>query len=68
MKMFPADIWEYPIPKIGNFSFRFLGKTLDEIQIVINVNMPRLKDPVILPWGIHGEVNLKKASKIRVFL
>ena len=32
MKMFPADIWEYPIPKIGNFSFRFLGKTLDEIQ------------------------------------
>ena len=33
MKMFPADIWEYPIPKIGNFSFRFLGKTLDEIQV-----------------------------------
>ena len=32
MKMFPADIWEYPIPKIGNISFRFLGKTLDEIQ------------------------------------
>lgn len=32
MKMFPADIWEYPIPKIGNFSFRFLGKTLDEIH------------------------------------
>ena len=32
MKMFPADIWEYPIPKVGNFSFRFLGKTLDEIQ------------------------------------
>ena len=32
MKMFPADIWEYPIPKIGNFSFRFLGKTLDGIQ------------------------------------
>ena len=30
--MFPADIWEYPIPKIGNFSFRFLGKTLDEIH------------------------------------
>ena len=30
--MFPADIWEYPIPKIGHFSFRFLGKTLDEIQ------------------------------------
>ena len=34
MKMFPADIWEYPIPKIGNISFRFLGKTLDEIQII----------------------------------
>lgn len=34
MKMFPADIWEYPIPKIGNISFRFLGKTLDEIQPV----------------------------------
>ena len=31
--MFPADIWEYPIPKVGNFSFRFLGKTLDEIQL-----------------------------------
>lgn len=35
MKMFPADIWEYPIPKIGNFSFRFLGKTLDEIHTSI---------------------------------
>ena len=35
MKMFPADIWEYPIPKVGNFSFRFLGKTLDEIQSFI---------------------------------
>ena len=34
MKMFPADIWEYPIPKVGNFSFRFLGKTLDEIHRV----------------------------------
>ena len=32
--MFPADIWEYPIPKIGNFSFRFLGKTLDEIHCI----------------------------------
>lgn len=31
--MFPADIWEYPIPKVGNFSFRFLGKTLDKIQL-----------------------------------
>ena len=31
--MFPADIWEYPIPKVGNFSFRFLGKTLDEIHL-----------------------------------
>ena len=38
MKMFPADIWEYPIPKVGNFSFRFLGKTLDEIQpMILNV-------------------------------
>ena len=35
MKMFPADIWEYPIPKIGNISFRFLGKTLDEIHVDI---------------------------------
>ena len=32
MKMSPADILEYPIPKVGNFTFLFLGKTLDEIQ------------------------------------
>lgn len=31
-KMCPADIREYPAPKVGNFSFRFLGKVLDEIQ------------------------------------
>ena len=46
MKMFPADIWEYPIPKIGNISFRFLGKTLDEIQLRIiktsDMNTPYL--------------------------
>lgn len=48
MKMFPADIWEYPIPKIGNFSFRFLGKTLDEIQTISGFieedDMPHLKE------------------------
>lgn len=31
-KICPADIGEYPIPKVGNFSFRFMGKTLDEIH------------------------------------
>ena len=35
--MFPADIWEYPIPKIGNFSFRFFGKTLDEIHRTVSI-------------------------------
>ena len=34
MKMSPADILEYPIPKVGNFTFLFLGKTLDEIQTI----------------------------------
>ena len=36
MKMSPADILEYPIPKVGNFTFLFLGKTLDEIQGILN--------------------------------
>lgn len=44
MKMFPADIWEYPIPKVGNFSFRFLGKTLDEIHT--RGNIPDIKNTV----------------------
>lgn len=48
MKMFPADIWEYPIPKIGNFSFRFLGKTLDEIQL-------HQKDQIISPLIEQGQ-------------
>ena len=47
MKMFPADIWEYPIPKIGNFSFRFLGKTLDEIQA--DPTAPIIAAPPIYP-------------------
>ena len=48
MKMFPADIWEYPIPKIGNISFRFLGKTLDEIQMLMLAAFATVNRSVIL--------------------
>ena len=56
MKMFPADIWEYPIPKIGNFSFRFLGKTLDEIQEEFGDSSDSIAD-------IAGEGNIEAKEK-----
>lgn len=56
MKMFPADIWEYPIPKIGNISFRFLGKTLDEIQEEFGDSSDSIAD-------IAGEGNIEAKEK-----
>jgi len=41
---------------------------LETYGTVINVNTLELKDLVILHLGIHGEVTLKKASRIKVFL
>ena len=59
MKISPADIWEYPIPKVGNFSFLFLGKTLDEIQHT----MRRLNQQVLLV-AHQRKVTVNQVAKI----